>query len=169
MITQVRTSEQIRSVARLAGTIWREHYTPLIGAAQVTYMLERFQSEEAITRQLADANCRYYLMELEGEAVGYLGVELRGALLFLSKIYVLAAWRGKGCGKALARCAERVAEENGCRRIELTVNRGNLSSIAAYEGMGFERTGTRVAEIGGGFVMDDYVMEKRLLPAYSQR
>jgi hypothetical protein len=28
--------------------------------------------------------------------------------------------------------------------------------------MGFEHTGSQVADIGGGFVMDDHILEKRL-------
>ena len=43
-ISSAETSAQIIEVADLANTIWTEHFTPLIGSAQVYYMLEKFQS-----------------------------------------------------------------------------------------------------------------------------
>jgi len=37
----------------LAREIWTDHYVPIIGQAQVDYMLDTFQREEAIAAQLA--------------------------------------------------------------------------------------------------------------------
>ena len=36
---RVRSPEQIAAVTRLAREIWQEHYLPIIGQAQVEYML----------------------------------------------------------------------------------------------------------------------------------
>ena len=46
--------------------------------------------------------------------------------------------------------------------IYLTVNKQNLISISVYEKLGFLRARDLVTDIGSGFVMDDYVMEKYL-------
>ena len=43
----------------------------------------------------------------------------------------------------------------------LTVNKGNDLGIRAYKGTGFQIVEAVVTDIGEGFVMDDYVMEKR--------
>ena len=80
--------------------------------------------------------------------------------MLLSKIYVKAAARGTGLGRALAEFAERRCCELGCNELWLTVNRNNLGSIAFYERMGFRKTQTLVTDIGGGFVMDDWRMAK---------
>jgi GNAT superfamily N-acetyltransferase len=56
----------------------------------------------------------------------------------LDKLYVHRMYRGKGLGAALIRHAERLAAGNGCRRLYLQVNRGNLDSIAMYRRVGFE-------------------------------
>ena len=53
-ITQVETNDDIYTVATLAQEIWTQHFTPIIGASQVDYMLNKFQSTEAITAQIAD-------------------------------------------------------------------------------------------------------------------
>ena len=54
-------------LAKLAAEIWREHYTPLLGPAQVAYMVDKFQSEAAIRRQLEQEHYRYYFFRCEGE------------------------------------------------------------------------------------------------------
>ena len=40
------------------------------------------------------------------------------------------------------------------------MNRNNLESIAFYERIGFRKTEKLVTDIGGGYVMDDWRMEK---------
>ena len=62
LLTPVRTAEEIRVVADLAENVWTEHYTPLIGAAQVAYMMEKFQCVSAITEPIRQGY-RYYLMQ----------------------------------------------------------------------------------------------------------
>ena len=156
MITPVETPEQIETTAQLARTVWREHYIPIVGEAQVEYMIARFQSPDAITRQINRDGMRYYLI---GDAQGYLAFEPQGDALFLSKLYVLGKDRGKGLGREGFDFVIEQAKAGGHSRIELTVNRGNVIAIAAYESFGMKRTGERVTEIGGDFVMDDFVYE----------
>ncbi len=157
----VESPDEISKVAALAQTIWREHYTPIIGGDQVAYMLENFQSAEAIKGQ-SSAGVRYYLIRKGGEDTGYLAFEKRGGYLFLSKIYLLESERGKGYGKMAMAFVSRKADEYKCKGITLTVNKYNDRSIKAYKRMGFEVEGAEVTDIGGGFVMDDYRMVKTL-------
>jgi hypothetical protein len=60
VIEPVTATEQTRQVAELARDIWTEHYVPIIGRDQVDYMLDRFQSSDAIARQI-ESGCKYYL------------------------------------------------------------------------------------------------------------
>jgi len=152
-----------RSVCRiekLAGEIWREYYIPIIGAAQVEYMLERLQSVPALNFQIS-RGFLYYLLKIDGEFSGYFAVlpEKDKERLFLSKIYLLSSARGKGCGRRTLEFIETLAGP-GLNRISLTVNKGNIGAIGAYLKCGFTISGTQVTDIGGGFVMDDYLMEK---------
>lgn len=159
----VQTEQQIAAVARLAREIWREHYTPIIGPAQVDYMLDRFQSEAAIADQIAQG-FDYHLAEQGGRFVGYvaIGRELSDGALFLSKIYTRRSARGHGVGRTLLALAIREGRHRHAGKIRLTVNRRNNLSIAWYTRLGFKNVGVTVTDIGGGFVMDDYVMEKPL-------
>lgn len=150
-----------RQIAGLADTIWREHYIPIIGKPQVEYMLHRFQSAAAIAKQVA-GGMAYYLIRSGGIPVGYLAFEKRGEELFLSKIYLLRPYRGQGLGREAMDFVTREALEMGCSRIALTVNKNNDLSIKAYQGMGFQTEGSLVADIGGGFVMDDFRMTREI-------
>lgn len=162
MTVEVRSDEDIGTVADLAAGIWREHFTPIIGRDQVAYMLQRFQSTAAIADQIRNEGYHYRLL-LDGTVpAGYFAVLARTDDLFLSKLYVAAEHRGRGLGReAVAWCAD-FARRNNREKIALRVNRDNVSSIAFYEKAGFRRTGTDVMDIGGGFVMDDVLMEKPL-------
>jgi ribosomal protein S18 acetylase RimI-like enzyme len=44
----------------------------------------------------------------------------------------------------------------------LQVNKRNVNAIASYRKYGFAVRTSTVDDIGRGFVMDDYVMEKKL-------
>ena len=46
----------------------------------------------------------------------------------------------------------------------LTVNKHNELAIRAYRGTGFDVIDSVETDIGEGFVMDDYIMEKQVRP-----
>lgn len=162
-IVAVRGEERIAAVAALAEEIWNQHYLPIIGRAQVDYMLERFQSRRAIAAQIEEGYCYFLVREGEGYA-GYMAVVLRGdgPGMMLSKLYVLEESRGRGLGRAMVEFAERLCRQQGAKRLWLTVNKNNSASIDAYRRMGFRIAGPVVTDIGAGFVMDDYLLQKSL-------
>jgi len=154
----VQSPTDIQVVANLASTIWNEYYVPIIGQEQVNYMVNAFQSAEAIEKQIKRENQEYYLIYHLAEPVGYICIKLSGNDLFLSKFYVIKEKRGTGLGKTGLNFIKSRAKELGANAITLTVNKNNTDSIKAYNKMGFKNTGSIVAEIGAGFVMDDYTM-----------
>ena len=68
--------------------------------------------------------------------------------------------RGVG-GQLIAHVAERARRE-GYPCVILQVNKRNTNAINSYQKYGFEVRTATVDDIGGGYVMDDYVMEKKL-------
>ena len=160
-IKQVSDKNQIKTIEELAYEIWPEHYTPIIGKSQVEYMLEKFQSVKAMTEQMKNGYC-YFLSEHDNVPVGYMSVNINLDTLFLSKFYVVSTERGKGYGKNMIAYLETLAKEKSLKKIALTVNKHNTGSIKMYEKVGFVICGTAVKDIGEGFVMDDYRMEKRV-------
>ncbi|TCM96409.1 ribosomal protein S18 acetylase RimI-like enzyme [Paenibacillus sp. BK033] len=162
-IRKVHTAEQIAEVARLAEQIWREHYVSIITIEQIDYMIEKFQSVSAITGQIENQGYEYCLLQQQdGTAAGYLSIRADNGKLFLSKFYVSKEHRGQGYASQAMQFIEQLCIERGLSHIWLTVNRDNASSIAVYEKKGFISVREQVADIGNGYVMDDFIMEKKL-------
>lgn len=157
---EVSDNDLIGKVEALAEEIWTEHYETIIGKAQVDYMLSSFQSREALTRQIFKEKIRYFLIQNQKDYVGYLAVEPQKDSFFLSKIYIQSKYRGLGLGKESLEFVSLLAKLLKLPKITLTVNKNNLSSIKAYEKCGYQKTDSVVKDIGGGFVMDDFIMEK---------
>jgi GNAT superfamily N-acetyltransferase len=162
----VSTATQIAEVARMAHEVWNEHYVPLIGQAQVDYMVAKFQSAEAMQSQI-DCGYEYFQIRHSGRSIGYAAIryDAADARVFISKLYVLAAHRKSGAGRQALELIERMACERGATHLWLTVNKGN-PSVRAYERLGFKIVDAMVMDIGGGYVMDDYKMEKEVEPGH---
>jgi GNAT superfamily N-acetyltransferase len=160
-ITRVSTPDDMAAVARLAQEIWPQHFTPIIGKAQVDYMLEQFQSAGAVLSQIG-SGWEYYLAVFDHETVAYAGLvpEVDSKRMMLSKIYVKESARGKGVGRSIMDFVERKCRDEGFNLIWLTVNRFNSGPISWYRHRGFVTVDEVKKDIGGGFVMDDYIMEK---------
>lgn len=161
-IISVMTKEQIREVSELAEEVWHEHYDSIIGKEQVNYMIEKFQSEDAMKDQMQNSGYLYYQLKNYGGHVGYFAIQKNSDALFLSKIYIAKKYRGRDYSRRALDYMEQLCREWKLNKIWLTVNRHNENSIKVYEKLGFERTGSKVADIGCGYVMDDYIMEKKL-------
>ena len=94
------------------------------------------------------------------ELLGYCGVVPQDRFLLLSKLYVHKDARGRGVVRAFLDEVNALCRmEYGFDKIRLTVNKGNDGAVVAYHKMGFETVGSVNTDIGGGFFMDDYVME----------
>lgn len=161
---QVISEKEIAEVVSLAHEIWHEHYVRVIGRDQVDYMLEKFQSVGAIGDALARKHEYFLVCDAGQRAVGYVGIapDADESELQISKIYIQKQLRGRGLGKESLLFIEDICRQRGITKIWLTVNRNNSDSIAWYERMGFMNAGPTVKDIGGGFMMDDFIMEKKV-------
>jgi len=157
----VNLESKTTAIAILADEIWREHYTPIIGEAQVDYMLKRFQSAEQICEDIKSNDYIYFTAEhiKSGEMIGYCACQPKKDYLLLSKIYIRKDYRGKGIAHSFLDEVSTLCREYGFDKIRLTVNKHNANSIAAYHKMGFETIDSIETDIGNGFIMDDFVME----------
>ncbi len=148
-------------MAHLAHVIWHEHYTPIIGQAQVEYMVNKFQTAEAMKHQVENG-FEYYIINFNQETIGYLSIKHNDDDLFLSKIYIRSDHRGLKIGKTAMLFVEKRAQDLSCKSVSLTVNKYNTNSIKAYEKVGFVNMGAVQKDIGNGFIMDDYAMKKTI-------
>ena len=162
------TEPDFAVLRELADTIWRQHYAGIISADQIDYMLAGRFSDEALREHVQPADSWLELMRVSGTPVGYCGYELASmdgdeassATMKLGQLYVLESHRGMGLGRFILGHIESRALELGCRVLWLQVNKQNTGAVGFYTAAGFEVVREAVFEIGGGFVMDDYVMRK---------
>ena len=157
IIRSVKKEEQIQQLAELASQIWNEYFVKILSDEQITYMIEKFQSVSAITKQIQEGY-HYYFIINDIEIIGYFGAcKQEDNTMFLSKLYLVKEQRGKGHASQVFRFVQEKALVQGCSSIWLTVNRHNQQAIAVYEHLGMQRIREQVADIGNGFVMDDFV------------
>lgn len=154
-IKQATTREEANTIAVLAKKVWEHTYIPIIGKAQVDYMLDKFQSAAVVWESFEAGIYDYRLAYIEDQLVGYLAFQQKEAEVFISKLYVDPDRQKQGIAKRL------FAEVSDQPIIRLTVNKYNTVAIQVYEHIGFEKEEAVVAEIGNGYVMDDYVMVRR--------
>lgn len=162
-IEKVSTDSELHEVAVLAEKIWHEFFPVILTEEQIDYMVEKFQSYEAMKNQTEYQDYFYLAVRNDGELCGYIALKPENnGRFFLSKLYLRNDMRGKGiASQMMARVFEeaRISEKNS---VYLTVNKYNSHAIDVYHKIGFETIDSVVTDIGNGFVMDDYIMEYRL-------
>ncbi|MCD7739777.1 MAG: GNAT family N-acetyltransferase [Candidatus Gastranaerophilales bacterium] len=158
----IKNDKEIEQLASLASEIWHEYWPDIISPAQIEYMIEKFQSYNAIKKQIEEERYIYNIFEDNGNIIGYFGVCPEDNYFFLSKLYIKKDFRYLGCGKQAFKKIQQIAQQYNKSSIQLTVNKYNTNTIKVYEKWGFKEINAIVSDIGGGFVMDDYIMEFKL-------
>ncbi len=154
---------EIAALAELARRIWQVHYPAIIGTAQVAYMLAQRYRPQLIAAQLADPAQRWFVAAAADKLAGFAHVRrASGACAKLDKLYVAPERQRQGIGGALLAAVEGSARAWGCSRLVVRTNKANAQALAAYARYGFGARTEVVEDIGGGFIMDDYQLEKAL-------
>ena len=160
----VATKEQLPIVQELAMIIWPDTYGEILSNVQFDYMMEMMYSIESLEKQLQN-NKIFLLAEIDNRFVGFASYEVNinnSNKTKIHKLYVLPEMQGKGVGKKLIECITDIALTNHNSILNLTVNKNNKAQYF-YLKNGFEITEEAVFDIGNGYVMDDYIMEKKIL------
>jgi ribosomal protein S18 acetylase RimI-like enzyme len=154
------TEADIPLLRDLAQRIWRECYPGIVTHEQIEFMLGWMYSEEEIRRQLT-TGVPWEIAELEGASVGYLSWQREDdGRVKISKLYVLPAQQRRGLGRQMLEHICKCARALGAHAVWLQVNKRNERAIGAYLKAGFRIEKEAVFDIGGGFVMDDYLMSR---------
>lgn len=163
LIRPLRDAE-VPVLCALAREIWRAHYPGIISVAQIEYMLEERYNEAQIRDELARDDLWWNVLILDGRMTGYTSYfpASEADTIKIDKLYLHPRAHRQGLGGRLIDHVAAFAARRGCQRLTLAVNRHNQSAIAAYHKHGFSITETSLREIGGGFLMDDYLMMKEL-------
>ncbi len=151
----------VHPTSEIASTIFIDHFKDIIGLDQAEYMVNLFLSPKAIEEELSQGTV-FKLFSIDGENVAFTEYKIDGDRLFLSKLYVLKTKRGLGISGKLLNDAIAYAKKNNLKSIYLTVNKYNSNTIEIYKHWGFNIIDAVMNDIGHGYVMDDYIMEKKI-------
>ncbi|AUD01610.1 GNAT family N-acetyltransferase [Spirosoma pollinicola] len=168
MITITKAAEQDLPIIRdIAYQTWPTTFGEILSPAQISYMLEMMYSPEALRTQVIEKKHVFLIAQDtdSNEPLGYVSYELtyKGQpLTKIHKIYMLPASQGKGVGRSLINQVATIAVQHKNTRLGLNVNRYN-KAVQFYERMGFSVVDHEDIDIGDGYLMEDFVMEKPLI------
>ena len=151
----------IALIRKLCFQVWPQTYSSILSNQQIEYMLEMMYSEASLQKQMTDG-AKFIFVYDENDPVGFASYqEIKPCFFKLHKIYVLPSQQGKGSGKfVIEHILSEIKKENATA-LQLQVNRGNKARNF-YEKLGFVVIEEIDLDIGKGYVMDDYIMEKKL-------
>lgn len=147
-------------IRELTFKIWPQTYAAIIAQQQIDYMLEMMYSEASLKKQM-DEGSQLIIVYDQKEPVGFAAYqEIKPTTWKLHKIYILTTQQGKGTGKFVIDHIIKEIQQQGATALQLQVNRHNKAR-SFYEKLGFVVIEEADFDIGNGYFMNDYVMEKK--------
>lgn len=160
MIRRIGADEKIL-VQEIAHITWPVAFGEILSRDQLAYMMDMMYSEDVLENQIHSGH-EFYVYSEGGKNLGFMGVEpdYKGKKqLKIHKLYILPQQQGKGIGQQFIALAEERAKELGQEMLTLNVNRFN-KALHFYENLGFTNVRSEDIDIGQGYLMEDYVLEK---------
>ena len=158
----LETPESLQLVRDVADEVWPKTFAPILPPEQIPYMMRMMYAPEVMERELAEGY-HFAALLVDGVPSGYISWSpYLGDTAKLHKVYLLTSCHGKGLGRLMLDYASDACRAAGFKRLRLNVNKHNERAISVYRKNGFVTVESVKNDIGGGFFMDDYVMEKRL-------
>lgn len=150
------------AVAALARVIWQATYKKIISQGQIDHMLAERYSEKSLKAYLDHPDHWFELALFDGEICAFCACDIYQGEYKLDKLYVHPSRQRMGIGGMLIAHAAAHGRGLGHDEMILAVNKRNEQAIAAYRKHGFAVRESVCVDIGKGFVMDDFIMEKPL-------
>lgn len=165
MITIIEAGlNDVKIIQEITNITWPITYGEILSKTQLDYMLGLFYSDEALAKQIENKEQLFYLISDSKSTIGFIGIEHNykdEAITKIHKIYLLPETQGKGIGKKVIEEIQKLAFKNNSKALFLNVNRFN-TALGFYKKIGFEIKEEVNIEIGNGYLMEDYVMEKQM-------
>lgn len=148
----------IATIREIANITWPVAYGSYISKAQLDYMLDMMYSDNSLLEQMNKGH-QFYLAEQHNNSIGFASVSKEEEKSCkLNKLYVLPTAQKIGAGKALLQKSIDYTISHAASCLYLQVNKQN-NAQHFYSKHGFTVREASILEIGGGYIMDDYIME----------
>ena len=148
-------------IRELCFKVWPQSYASILSQEKIDYMLDLMYSSDSLEKQM-DSGSQFIFVYEDEEPVGFAAYFEKAPTIFkLDKIYILPSQQGKGTGKFVIGYILDEIKQRGATSLQLQVHRLNKARNF-YEKLGFVIIDEKDFDIGNGFFMNDYVMEKVL-------
>lgn len=155
------SEKDIPLIRELTFRIWPQTYAAILSRQQIDYMLDLMYSETSLQQQMHDG-AQFILVYNDGDPVGFASFqEMESNIYKLHKIYILAAKQGNGGGRFVIDYIIKEISMQGATALQLQVNRHNKAKDF-YLHLGFTVIKEADFDIGEGYFMNDFVLEKKL-------
>jgi len=156
------TINHIDLIKKLTYKVWPQTYASIISKEQIDYMLEMMYSKKSLADQILHGS-QFIIVQANKKPVGFAAYKRIDTTTYkLEKIYILKKQQGKGTGKFVINYILVQIKNKGATSLQLQVNRNNINAKKFYEKIGFNVIKEADFEIGSGYFMNDYVMEKKI-------
>ena len=153
---------KFKIISTIAEETWPITYGEILSSSQLEYMFEMIYSINSLLEQATNKNLQFILAKEGKDYLGFASYEIdihQASKTKIHKIYILPETQGKGIGKKLIDYIAVEAQRQKNVALFLNVNKYN-NALHFYLKQGFFKIREEVIDIGNGYVMDDYVMEK---------
>jgi ribosomal protein S18 acetylase RimI-like enzyme len=158
--------KDIPLIRNMSMQVWPQTYSTILTPDQISYMLEMMYSEQSLSKQMKEQH-EFIIVNDGTDPVGFASFSLQSPGIYkLHKIYMLPFMQGKGAGKFVINEILKAIHRKGGQALQLNVNRNN-KAVDFYKKIGFDIIREEDINIGNGYFMNDYVMEKKLLSGRS--
>jgi ribosomal protein S18 acetylase RimI-like enzyme len=160
-----KDSTDFNTIQQLAEEIWPVAYAEILSKEQLRYMLDLFYAEDSLRQQYEEKKHRFIIAyDIDQSPCGFASfspISETENRFKLHKLYVLPLLQGMGLGRALIEHVIQEIKTNFPIHLELNVNRHN-EAVHFYRKCGFTIIREEDIEIGNGYFMNDFVMEKMI-------
>ena len=156
--------KELAAIRAIAESVWPPTFREILSPEQITYMMKMMYGPEVLEREF-DRGIYFEVLSMDGEDAGFISYghcEHLPDAVKLHKCYLLEKFQGQGHGSAMLRHAALAARQMKAKYLRLNVNKHNSKAIRAYQRNGFVTVESVKNDIGAGFFMDDFVMQKTL-------
>jgi ribosomal protein S18 acetylase RimI-like enzyme len=165
IVIENNTDANFTDIRAIANEVWPKTYGSILSQSQFDYMMEMMYSVASLQIQANEKQHHFILAKEKEIAVGFAAYEFdcnETIKTKIHKIYILSTQQGKGIGKILLDYIAKEAKRQNNTAVFLNVNKYNPAQYF-YKKLGFDIVEEIVIDIGQGYVMDDYIMEKSIL------
>ena len=166
---QTCTPEDVDILRELSIKTYYDTFSSMCAAADMAAYLSAAYDRNKLLKELCNEHEQFFFLYADEKLAGYLKLneapsqsDINDDLsLEIERIYVSAAFQGKGLGKFLMEQAVRTAAKRGKQYVWLGVWERNEKALRFYRNNGFYAIGTH-SFIMGDDKQTDYIMRKDL-------